>query len=75
MELRKNISQQINTYIVFAYKYLLLFLPSAMLSQKYETQKYDVIQTMDNFEIRYCPPTIKAKVSSKKLNFINLLYF
>lgn len=56
------------------YKYLLLFLPLVMLSQKYETQKYNVIKTMDNFEIRYYPPTIKAKVSSSR-NFSKLFQY
>ena len=56
------------------YKCLLLFLPLVMLSQKYETQKYNVIKTMDNFEIRYYPPTIKAKVSSNR-NFSKLFQY
>ena len=56
------------------YKYLLLFLPLIMLSQKYETQKYDVIKTVDTFEIRYYPPTIKARVSSNR-NFSKLFKY
>ena len=56
------------------YKCLLLFLPLVILSQKYETQKYNVIKTMDNFEIRYYPPTIKAKVSSNR-NFSKLFQY
>ncbi len=56
------------------YKYLLLLLPLVMLSQKYETQKYTVIKTIENVEIRYYPPTIKAKVSSNR-NFSKLFQY
>ncbi len=56
------------------YKYIFLFFPLVMLSQKYETQKYNVLKTMDDFEIRYYPPTIKAKVSSNR-NFSKLFQY
>ena len=46
------------------YKYLFLLFSLTMFAQKYETQKYEVINKLDDFEIRYYPPAIKAKVSS-----------
>ena len=47
-------------------KYLILFvLPLLIMSADYETQKYDVVLKENNFEIRYYPPVVKAKVLSE----------
>ena len=35
------------------------------MSSDYETQKYEVVLKDSNFEIRYYPPAIKAKVLSE----------
>ena len=39
------------------YKYLFLLFSLIMFAQKYETQKYEVINKLDDFEIRYYPPS------------------
>ena len=54
------------------YKYFLIFFSMALFSQKYETQKYDVLESFDSVEIRYYPSVMKAKVTSDK-NFDNFL--
>ena len=46
----------------------------ALFSQKYETQKYDVLESFDNVEIRYYPAAMKAKVTSDK-NFGKLFRY
>ena len=46
----------------------------ALFSQKYETQKYDVLESFDNVEIRYYPSVMKAKVTSDK-NFGKLFRY
>jgi hypothetical protein len=46
-------------------KFILLTLfPLFMFSQTYETQKYNLIDKSDDFEIRYYPKSIKARVIS-----------
>ena len=46
-------------------KFILLTLfPLFMFSQTYETQKYNLIDKFDDFEIRYYPKSIKARVIS-----------
>ncbi len=42
----------------------LIFFPIIMFSQTYETQKYTLIDKFDDFEIRYYPKSIKARVIS-----------
>ena len=47
-------------------------------SSKYETQKYDLIFSEDEFEIRFYPAALKAKVISKRNangNFYKLFQF
>ena len=56
------------------YKYFLIFFSMALFSQKYETQKYDVLESFDNVEIRYYPSVMKAKVTSDK-NFGKLFRY
>ena len=36
-------------------KYLFVLFPITVFSQGYETQKYDLLKTIDNIEIRYFP--------------------
>ena len=43
---------------------LFLLIPSIMFSQTYETQKYTLVSKSDNFEIRYYPKSLKARVSN-----------
>jgi len=46
-------------------KFILLTLfPLFMFTQTYETQKYNLIDKSDDFEIRYYPKSIKARVIS-----------
>ena len=45
-----------------------------MFSQQNETQKYNVIETLENIEIRFYPPSMKAKVSSNR-NFSKLFQY
>ena len=42
----------------------LILFPLFMFSQSYETQKYNLIDKSDDFEIRYYPKSIKARVVS-----------
>ena len=60
-------------------KYLILFvLPLLIMSADYETQKYDVVLKENNFEIRYYPPVVKAKVLSENgsnKNFMKLFKY
>ena len=44
---------------------LLIFFPLIMFIQSYETQKYTLIDKSDDFEIRYYPKSLKAKVISE----------
>ena len=43
---------------------LLIFFPLIMFSQTYETQKYTLVDKSDDFEIRFYPKSIKARVIS-----------
>ena len=43
---------------------LLTLFPLFMFTQTYETQKYNLIDKSDDFEIRYYPKSIKARVVS-----------
>tara|TARA_B100001142_G_C14210705_1_gene607500 strand:+ start:516 stop:1073 length:558 start_codon:yes stop_codon:yes gene_type:complete len=57
---------------------VLIFLPLFMFSQSYETQKYRLVNKIDNFEIRYYPKAIKAKVESNNNsnnNFMKLFRY
>lgn len=45
-----------------------------MLSQQNETQKYDVVKSLENIEIRFYPASMKAKVSSNR-NFSKLFKY
>ena len=56
------------------HKYLLILFPFFMFSQETEIQKYDVIKSIENIEIRYYPPSMKAKVSSNR-NFSKLFQY
>ena len=59
-------------------RYLILTLFMFFSASKYETQKYNVIVSDDDFEIRYYPKALKAKVSSTKSsngNFYKLFKF
>jgi hypothetical protein len=55
-------------------KYLFVLFPITVFSQEYETQKYDLLKTIDNIEIRYYPPSMRAKVSSNR-NFSKLFQY
>lgn len=55
-----------------------LLIPSIMFSQTYETQKYTLISKSDNFEIRYYPKSLKARVVSNansNNNFMKLFRY
>ena len=59
-------------------RYLILTLFMFFSANKYETQKYNVIVSDNDFEIRYYPKALKAKVSSTKNsngNFYKLFKF
>ena len=45
-----------------------------MFSQQNETQKYEVVKSLENIEIRFYPPSMKAKVSSNR-NFSKLFKY
>ena len=45
-------------------KYVLLFISITMFSQGYETQKYEVVKKLNEIEVRFYPPVMKAKVSA-----------
>jgi effector-binding domain-containing protein len=59
-------------------KYVLLALLVLFSSSKYETQKYDLVYSEDEFEIRFYPSSLKAKIVSNKSsngNFYKLFQF
>lgn len=59
-------------------KYILLILFVLVSSIRYETQKYDVIVSDDDFEIRFYHSSLKAKVVSNRNangNFYKLFQF
>ena len=55
-------------------KYLLLTLFMLFSASKYETQKYDLIFCENEFEIRFYPSVVKAKVTSDR-NFAKLFRY
>jgi effector-binding domain-containing protein len=59
-------------------RYILLVVFMLFGSENYETQKYDLLFSEDDFEIRYYPASLKAKVVSNKSangNFYKLFQF
>jgi len=55
-------------------KFLFLFISITVFSQGYETQKYELIKKLNEIEIRFYPPVMKAKVSSEN-NFSRLFKY
>lgn len=47
---------------------------STMATKKSETQQYEVIRTENEFEIRYYPAVIMAKISSSSNSYLDLGY-
>ena len=57
----------INTISKFNFLITIIFLNSSMLmAQKYETQEYQVVDQIDNAEIRFYPSAAMIKVSAKQ---------
>ena len=59
-------------------KYILILLLMLFNSSTYETQKYELVMSEDDFEIRFYPSSLKAKVISSKSangNFYKLFQF
>ena len=57
----------INTISKFIFLTTIIFLNSSMLiAQKYETQEYQVVDQIDNAEIRFYPSAAMIKVTSKQ---------
>ena len=59
-------------------KHILLLILMLINSSSYETQKYELIISEDNFEIRFYPSSLKAKVVSDRNangNFYKLFQF
>ena len=59
-------------------KYILLTLFMILSTTKYETQKYDLVFSEDDFEIRFYHSSLKAKVVSQRNsngNFYKLFQF
>ena len=60
-------------------KQILIILLMLFNSSSYETQKYELIMSEDEFEIRFYPAALKAKVISTRnangnfYNYFNLL--
>ena len=52
-------------------KVSLILLSLGIFAQETETQNYEVIKSMNNFEIRFYPSVVKAKVTSDR-NFAKL---
>ena len=67
----------INTISKYNFLITIIFLNSSMLmAQKYETQEYQVIDQIDNAEIRFYPSAAMIKVSAdqnRNNNFGNSL--
>ena len=55
-------------------KFLFLLFSITMFSQGYETQKYEVVKQLNDIEIRFYPPVMKAKVSAGS-NFSRLFRY
>lgn len=45
-------------------RFAIFFFSICMFSQGYETQKYEVVKTLGDIELRFYPPAMKAKVSA-----------
>ena len=60
--------------ILLSQNITILLISLIMLSQQNETQKYEVIKNIENIEIRFYPPSIKAKVRSNR-NFSKLFNY
>jgi len=59
-------------------RYILIILIMLLSNNKYETQKYDLILSEGDFEIRFYPSSLKAKVVSQRNangNFYKLFQF
>ena len=55
----------INTIPKFNFLIAIIFLNSSMVfSQKYETQEYQVVEQIDNAEIRFYPSAAMVKISA-----------
>ena len=55
----------INTIPKFSLLIAIIFLNSSMVfSQKYETQEYQVVEQIDNAEIRFYPSAAMVKISA-----------
>lgn len=72
-KLKKNFSCQTKKSIIMI-KYVLLFISITMFSQGYETQKYEVVKKLNEIEVRFYPPVMKAKVSAGS-NFSRLFKY
>ncbi len=55
-------------------KVFLILLSVGIFAQETETQNYEVIKSMNNFEIRFYPSVVKAKVTSDR-NFAKLFRY
>ena len=55
-------------------KVFLILLSVGIFAQETETQNYELIKSMNNFEIRFYPSVIKAKVTSDR-NFAKLFRY
>ena len=61
------ICRMINTISKFNFLITIIFFNSSMLmAQKYETQEYQVVDQIDNAEIRFYPSAAMIKVSAKQ---------
>ena len=45
-------------------RFVVLLFSICMFSQGYETQRYEVVKTLGDIELRFYPPAMKAKVSA-----------
>ena len=45
-------------------RFVIFLFSISMFSQGYETQKYEVVKTLGDIELRFYPPAMKAKVSA-----------
>ena len=66
MKAKELNSNFVKHFKIIKMRYLILTLFMFFSASKYETQKYNVIVSDNDFEIRYYPKAPKAKVSSTK---------
>ena len=45
-------------------RFVVFLFSICMFSQGYETQRYEVVKTLGDIELRFYPPAMKAKVSA-----------